>query len=644
MTLDPRFAALFQPGRIGKMTLKNRIFMPPMGDRYGRDGFVTENVKDYYEARARGGAGMIIVGANCVEHHRGGTGPVTGYIDDDKFIAGLAELAGVIKKHGARAAIQLLHAGGCAQSSLQPVSASEVPHYPGYQTPHSLTVPEIGELELRFVDAAERAMKAGFDAVEVHGAHGWLLSEFLSGHWNKRKDDYGGSVEARARFLLEIVRGIKERLGQDYPVWARINCEEPDLDGGITLDEARQIARMLVDAGSDAVHVSRDPHSFNGVPSFGPACVLLPLAEVIKKTVEVPILAAGWVPLDQAEPAVSQGRTDFIGLGRTMIADPDLPNKLASGRAEDVIACIHCNRCLGERKTWDIITSLGGVRCSVNATTGRERQSVITPAEKARNILVVGGGPAGMEAARVAALRGHRVTLYEEREELGGTLPIAAAPPFKDDIGGFTRYLAGQVRKLSVDVHLGRRVTPQLVDEMKPDVVILATGASPFMPDVPGIEQARVVQAESVLDGKAKVGQRVVVIGAESVGCETAEVLADQGKQVTVTRRGPEIATNENWTVRRALLIRLERKGVAALTGVSYRRLTDRGLLITTSEGTEQLIEADTVVIATGARPRSELYEALRDRLPEVYRIGDCVQPRYIMDAVTEAYDVARSI
>ncbi|MDO8490918.1 MAG: FAD-dependent oxidoreductase, partial [Dehalococcoidia bacterium] len=345
-----------------------------------------------------------------------------------------------------------------------------------------------------------------------------------------------------------------------------------------------------------------------------------------------------------AEPAVAHHRTDFVGFGRTMIADPELPDKLAAGRPEDVIHCIHCNRCLGERKTWDIVTSLGGVRCSVNATTGRERESAITPAKKAKKVLVIGGGPAGMEAARVAALRGHRVTLFEERRELGGTLPVAAVPPFKEPINGLTEYLARQLKKQGVDIKLGVEASLKIVEDARPDVVIIATGAAPFTPDIPGIDRAKVVEAESVLAGKADVGNKVVVIGAESVGCETAEFLADKGKKVTVTRRGSEIATNTNWTLRRALLIRLEQKGVVALTGVNYQKLTDRGLVLTTKEGKTQLIEADTVVIAAGARPRSGLYDALKDKVAEVYRIGDCVKPRDIMEAISEAYDVARSI
>ena len=534
MATSPEFEKLLESVSIGDVRLKNRIFMPPMGDRYSRDGFVTEQQKDYYAARAKGGAGLIIVAWGHVDAELGrwGGGPQLA-LDDDKFIPGLKELAWAIKRHGARAAIQIGHVGGRTQAHLQPVGPSSVPHF-NYKAPRALTVAEIKGIVRLFVRAAGRAKESGFDGVELHAAHGFLLSEFLSPVWNKREDEYGGSLKNRTRFLVELVRAIKMKLGQSYPIWCRLNCEEPGWVGGITPSEAQAIARILQDAGVDAIHISKDTQVLTGMPAFHPSGFMLPMANAIKKAVSVPVLVAGWVSPQLGEKSLRERKADLIGFGRALIADPELPNKLQSGEVEDIVPCIRCYRCQGDRKTWDLVDSAGGIRCSVNAAVGRERECEITPAIKGQTVLVVGGGPAGMEAARVAALRGHAVMLYDANARLGGQLLWASMPPLKETLHAFRDYLVTQLTKLGVRIQLGEEVTSELVASMRPDVIILATGARPIVPEIPKGDGGTLAAAESALDGKINVGTKVVVLGGGMTGAETAEWLADQGKHVTI--------------------------------------------------------------------------------------------------------------
>ena len=661
MTTSMRFTKLFEPGRIGQMELRNRIVMSPMISKYGSpEGFVTERVKNYIEARARGGVGLIIVGASYV--HPSGHFRINQLgISDDKFIPALSELARVIHKHGARAAIQLHHAGRLAQSGLsgmQPVAPSPIPMgsylYGGKvsigdgkfilssEVPKELTVEEIAELVISFVKAAERAKKAGFDAVELHGASGYLYAQFLSSASNKRQDAYGGELKNRARFLVETIKAIKETMGADYPVWCRINGMEHGVKDGITLEEAQDTARMAQEAGADAIHVTATgPQSSvtSGALPIVPG-LNVGLAGEIKKVVTVPVIAAGWITPEHGERIVQEGTASFIAMGRALIADPELPNKVVSGRLDEVTPCIYCFRCTDDPKTM----REPGIRCSVNPALGREEEYKVTPAEKPKNVLIIGGGPAGMEAARVATLRGHKVSLYEKEAKLGGQLIQAAIPPQKSRVEPLTKYLETQMRKLGVKVELEKEVDSALVQDIKPDVVILATGAAPFTPDIPGIDKDHVVQAGDVLEGRAEVGDRVVVIGGELVGSETAEFLAEKGKEVTVTTLLPELALAVHAALREQFLDRLVHKGVTSLTGVKYEEITPKSLVLITKEGERKTIQADTIVLAAGSTLNKKLFDELKGKVPEIHLAGDCVEPRNIMEAIDDGSRIARQI
>lgn len=624
----------FSPGRIGRMDLNNRIVMLPMGTHYADDdGFVTERLLDFYEERAKGGVGLVIVEVSCVDSP---VGKLLGHmmvIDDDKYLPGLTRLARVIRKHGARAAIQLGHAGNATRSKItgmQPVAPSPVKRWGLYEVPREMTTEDIRAAVHRFADAAERARRAGFDAVEIHAAHSYLVSQFLSSAWNQRQDQYGGSLANRTRFLLEIIAAIRERVGDDFPVWCRINGEEEGIEGGTTIEEAQAIAR-LVQGSVDAISVSATASGAAGFLKGSPETpgALLPLARRIKEAVDIPVIGAGRLTFEVGNAALKEQSIDFLGIGRALLCDPSLPSKWAAGQVDDVRPCIACLGCLSEADP---------LACAVNPLVGHERKSDVPAAREAQKVVVVGGGPAGMEAARVAASMGHRVTLFEKADELGGQLILASIPPEKrEKIEPFTNYMVSQVRKSRIEVRLGVEADQALIEGEEPDVVILATGILPFLPEIRGIERRSVVQALDILSGAKEAGARVVVMGGELVGCETADFLAQRGRTVVITRRGPRFAAGMPLGTRRGLIDRLRANGVEMLANIRYEEITDEGLVISDASGS-RLIEADTVVIAAGGRPNEKLYSALRQKHggAKVFSTGDCFEPGGIKEALEQ--------
>ena len=629
---------IFKPGRIGSMTLRNRLVLPAMGTNLGtEEGYVTDRLKNYHRVRAKGGVGLSITELVCVDPPKGKVSSRQLCIDDDRYIPGLRELARAIQQGGARAAIQLHHTGAATRADIigtQPVAPSPIRRAPVFDVPRELTVEEIRSLVSRFATAARRAKEAEFDGIEIHAAHSYLLQQFLSRTFNQRQDEYGGTLGNRARFLLEIIRAIRNSVGKDYPLWCRINGEE--IGGGVTLEEAKEVARMAEEAGVDAINVSGAP---SVRPSFSPRGWALPLAQEIKKVVNVPVIAVGRLTMELGEEALRQGKADFIALGRPLIVDPDLPLKVATHQEEDVRPCIECNRCLEEY-------AMAGreTECSVNSAVGREAEYRIEPTYKPKKVLVVGGGPGGMEAARVAALRGHRVMLYDRGDDLGGQLLLAAEPPYKSDIAALKEYQVRQVRKAGVEIGLKREVDATLVADTKPDVVILATGISPLIPQIPGIDRDHVVTAEDVLSHKVKIGRRVIILGGGIVGCETALFLADQGKNVTIVELLPAMATKMVPSIREALLGTLSAKGVLMLTNIRVEEITPSGMVITDAEGKTQMIDADNIVLAAGAVSNNQLTEELKGKVEELYVIGDAQEPRSIKEAISEGYHLGRNI
>jgi 2,4-dienoyl-CoA reductase-like NADH-dependent reductase (Old Yellow Enzyme family)/thioredoxin reductase len=592
--------------------------------------------------------GIIITEATCVDSSVGRLAPRQNLIDSDKFIPGLRKLAEAIQLPGAKAMLQLFHAGRRASSLItgrQPVAPSPIPNHWG-DRPRELTVPEIAEIVTHFADGAERALKAGFDGVEIHAAHSYLISQFLSPLYNQRRDAYGGSIQNRARLLVEIIAAIRERVGSDYPVWCRISGAEYAVSGqitlakgGITLDETLDVARLAEEAGVDALHISASHIGRVRMhPMAWPPGVMVPLVEGIKDVVSIPVIAVGRIPPELGEQVLQEGKADLIAMGRALIADPHLPRKLESGRPEDVIPCIYCWMCL------ETVDRKEGACCPVNAAFGKERAYQLKPAAAPKRVVVVGGGPGGMEAARVAAQRGHQVTLFEEGEALGGQVLLASQPQvYRDTLDTYRRYLAEQVAKQRVELRLRERFTADMLDDLKPDAVVLATGMRPTIPEIPGADGRHVYFASAVLAG-AETGARVAVIGGEALGCATALHLAEQGKQVTIVSRGTRLVPQLGPSMGDALISDLTARGVAMLTGVEYEEITSAGVVVKTRQAERRIIAADTVVLAVGARPNTELLSAIEAKVPQVFRVGDCNEPGGIKEAVDDGYRIGLSL
>jgi len=560
--------------------------------------------------------------------------------DDDRYVPLLREMVRAVKEYDVVFGLQLNHPGRQTKRG-RPLAPSPLAVSKGGEVPHALTTEEILDMIEAFGEAARRAREAGFDLVEIHGAHGYLVTEFLSPLSNRRTDGYGGSIQNRARFSLEIIDKIREKAGNDFPIQFRISGSE-FVDGGLTIGETRVIARLLEEKGAASISVSAGNWKtleWIMPPMSMPRGCLTDLAAEIKQAVTLPVITVGRLgdPL-LAEEVLERGKADMVALGRGLLADPDWARKVQNGDLEGVRKCLACNTCV-ER-----VSNGLDVRCTVNPEAGREASFDLSPAPRARRVMIIGGGPAGMEAARIARLRGHEVTVYEEQKEVGGKLDVASRPPGKAELLSFAHYLARQMDVLGIEVHLGTKVDHALVEAKNPDVAILATGSIPLVPPIPGIDLEHVRTAEEVLKEEVTLGDRVVVIGGSGTGCETAHFLLEKGKKVTIIEMLPQVGMGIEQISRRLLMRRLREGGVRVLTGCKVTRIERKSVTFQSGEGTEQSIEADNVVLALGFRPKDKDFLSGVRWKGERYRIGDCSQPGTIADAVAAAAEVALRI
>jgi 2,4-dienoyl-CoA reductase-like NADH-dependent reductase (Old Yellow Enzyme family)/thioredoxin reductase len=646
-TLRTSFPRLLEPGRIGNLRLKNRIVKAPQHTGLANpDGSVTGRLLRYYETVARGGVGMAIVEYAWVDDDASRASPCQLGIARMDHLPGLSLLAHTIQANGARAAIQISHAGRQRFLLEQPKAASPVPweelHAAGCPAPLELTFAEIGEIVKAFGQAAKRAQTADFDMVELHACHGYLISNFLSPRTNKRTDWYGGSLENRMRFLLEVVAETKQQVGPDYPICVRLSGTDYEPDGH-TIAETIALSRRLQAMGVAAIHMSGGNHhqTIHEVSPMGmPHAHNVWAAEAVKKEISLPVIASGSINLPGlAEGILADGKGDFIGLGRPLWADPEWPLKVKEGRPEDIRPCIRCNDGCLARGDHQAKT----VSCTVNVALCREDLFAITQAHRPQRVAVVGGGPAGMEAARVCALMGHWVTLFEKRE-LGGALLEAAIPEFKAaDFRPLISYLKTQVEKLGIDV-VNKEATAADLAGAGFDSVIVTSGASPLGLDhVAGITHPKVTSALEVLHGEASVGESVAVIGAGMVGTEVGLLLAEQGKSVTFIELLDDVMSGVTFDERQVYEQRLDPLHVTNRCGQRLASVSDEGIVVVDDCGRQTFISVDTVVLAVGSKPNRELIESLREN-PDLHVVeaGDCVRPRKIFDAIHEGHLAAR--
>jgi 2,4-dienoyl-CoA reductase-like NADH-dependent reductase (Old Yellow Enzyme family)/thioredoxin reductase len=664
---------LFEPGKIGPLEIRNRIVMPAVCENFATDdGFITERAIEYYRRRSQGGVGMLIYGASVIYHPQA-RAVINSAISDDKYIPGLAKLAEAIKSGGAKACIQIMHAGRQTKSSIakaHPVCPSPTPFIRGSllypEVPRELTKDEIRDIIKAFGAAVRRAKEAGWDAVELHAAHGYLLHSFLNPYVNMRKDEYGG-LEGGLRFMEELIGEVRDNIGKDMALLVRINGEDYVAEGGITLVETHIIAKALEKFGVDAINISgrtRDTnHPLGDASMASPPGTWVYVAEAIKKAVKIPVIIVHRIydPF-YAEQILAEGKADFVALARQLLADPEWPIKVKEGRIEDIRPCIYCNE-----GCYDTLWTLIPITCTVNPMLGREYEIKIAPAHKPKNVVVVGGGPAGLSAAETLARRGHKVTLFEKSYRLGGMFIYSTGSPFRQEIARLIKYYEIQLCKLGVDVKLGKEFTPEMVDEYRPDAVVIATGAEPVVPKLEGLDAGyvvpEVVSAVDVLVGRARVGDKVLIwtcsyycpyicgtlrraraaCGAGYAAVYVAEKLVSEGKLVYLVSERDEIAPGIGFTTRVPLFNRLFFMGVKIAKKIKVKAITDGGVIVSRA-GVDTKIAVDTFVHSVGFRSNRRLADALKNKVPDLYVVGDAALPSNALNAIHDGFEVALKI
>lgn len=696
---------LLKPGKIGGLTLRNRIIMAPMGSNYAEaDGHCGERIQAFYEARAKGGVGLITMGSIAIAFPAGTAEPYQVGISKDEFIPGLKKLAERVHAHGAKISLQLQHAGKTAVRDLaegrelwvpsmppappkndimKSVTNKELSTFvrPAQDKPIKIRVmdkADIAQMVEWFAAAAKRAQQAGFDGIELHSAHSYILAGFLSNYYNNREDEYGGSLENRARILIEIISAIRERIGQDFPVWLRLDAKELSTPGGITLEDCIAVTKLAEKAGFNAVSISAystliNGSSFTEAPLVHKPAGFLDWTAAVSKAVSIPVIAVGRLEPDVADEAIASGKCDFVAMGRKLLADPELPNKLIANLESNIRPCIYCYVCVSQ------VFINQRVKCAVNPSTGKEFELKVIMTDKPKHIVVIGGGPAGIEAAITASNRGHHVTLLERSKRLGGTLFFAAlAYP---ENGKLLDFQLKQLAQSKVDVRLNTTATPVLLESLNADEIFVATGASREMPDVKGASLNHVWSGEQLrqlLTGEVSqstksqlsplqrimigsgnllgltkqlaalqklshiwmpLGKRVTIVGGGLVGLELGEFLAERGRKVTILEASSKLGTELSIVRRWRVLDHLKELGVTLVTEAQVSSIDASAVHYQTKEE-QQSVVADSVVMASGIAAERSLADTLIAAGHKVSVIGDSNEVGYIEGALSAGYRV----
>jgi 2-enoate reductase len=662
--MTARFARLLEPVKIGGIEIKNRIAMAPMGivGLLNPDGSPGPRALDYYLERARGGVGLIITGVfrveNEVENFPGLSARVT-----PPALGAFVELAETVHALGTKIFVQLTAGFGRVASPLrlqgkQPVSASVVPYYwDPRQTCRELTTEEVKKVVKAFGHAARVLAAAGFDGIELHGHEGYLFDQFMTPFWNKRTDQYGGSLDGRLRLSVEVLQEIKKKAGPDFLVQYRFGLKhyikglnsgalpgEKFIEAGRDIEEGLQIARRLEAAGFDSLHVDAgcyDSWYWTHPPVYQKTGFMADMAAAVKKVVKIPVIAVGKLSAPEfAESIITEGKADIVALGKGLLSDPFWVKKIEGGQPQRIRPCIGCHDgCMGR------VTKGKPLSCAVNPATGRERLYRLERVERPKKVSVVGGGPAGMEAARVAALRGHRVTLWEKGKSLGGHLLEASVPGFKKDLAQLLDWFERELNTLDLEIRTGVDINADILRKENPEVTIIATGSQPIIPDVPGPLAGKIATAIDLLLGRVAVGEKVVVLGGGLIGCETALWLAQQGKKVTVVEILDDLL-NAGIPVqhmnRLMLLDLLKFHEVKVITNTTILKVLEDGTLYFNNQ--RRFPSPDKIITAVGLKPERELYQSLQGKISNLYLIGDSRNPQNVMTAVWDAYEVGRMI
>lgn len=656
-----KYHNVFSPLKIGNVTVKNRIETPPMLSCMATpDGFVTREMIEFYKQFARGGAGIVTIGDAAIDFDYAPGHLWQLNLGDDRVVTGLNLLVEAIQRYGAKISIEINHAGRWSSPKVlngkNPIGPSSIP-VEGEEKAALMDgrkKVQVTEMNLDMIDrvvdnfasACYRCLMAGFEMVMLHGGHGHLLAQFASPYSNKRTDNYGGSLENRARFAREVLTAIRRKVGDRLAIEYRISADEI-VPGGMRVEDTIEFIKLIQDE-IDLVHVSLGvvaepkygPYTIQ--PTYFPLAFNVQRAEQIKRAVRVPVTCVGSiVDLETADKIIGEEKADVVAMGRAHIADPAIVNKTYHGELDDIRPCIRCVICS------DRVRTFYQPRCAVNPVIGRELEySYIRPAEKSKKVVIVGGGPAGMKAAQIASSRGHNVVLFEKEAEMGGALRYAAALPFKTDMKKYLDWMARKTLESDIEIKLNTEASADSIKVNEPDVLILAVGAEPLIPDIPGIKQPNVVWAGDVNMGNADTKDKVVVVGAGMTGCETALYLAQQGKKVTVIDMisESEIAQDATEIAKAGLLTLLEQHNVEFITEVKLQEVTRGGVLVIDKKWNRFDIPSDTVVLSMGAAPQSDTLQDLQGLAREVYHIGDCQSPRNLMAAIHDAFNVATEI